>query len=143
MKKKLNAAVIGLGVGARHAFFLNSFPKVNFVSLCDFDKNKINKYKKKFKKVFFTTDANKIFKDPKVDIVVIASYDNFHSTHILNAIKYNKHFFVEKPFCLNISELEKINFNLKNNNNIIFSSNLILRNNPTFLDLKKKFKTIL
>ena len=140
MKKKLNAAVIGLGVGAKHAFFLNSFSKVNLVSLCDFDKKKINKYKKEFKKTFFTTNANDIFTDPKVDIIVIASYDNFHSEHILKALKYNKHFFVEKPFCLNTSELKKINFSLKKNKSIIFSSNLILRNNPVFLDLKKKVK---
>ena len=44
--------------------------------MCDFDKKKINKYKKKFKKTFFTTNANDIFTDPKVDIIVIASYDN-------------------------------------------------------------------
>ena len=122
MERKLNAAVIGLGVGAKHAFFLNSFSKVNLVSFFNFDKKKINKYKKKFKKTFFTTNANDIFTDPKVDIIVIASYDNFHSAHILKALKYNKHFFVEKPFCLNISELKKINFSLKKNEIIWISS---------------------
>ena len=105
MKNKLNAAVIGLGVGAKHAEILNSDNKVNLVALCDLDKKKINFYKKKFKKCKFTTQAEEIFKDPDIDIVSITSYDNFHSKHILQAIKYKKHFFVEKPFCLNISEL--------------------------------------
>ena len=37
MKNKLNAAVIGLGVGAKHAEILNSDNKVNLVALCDLD----------------------------------------------------------------------------------------------------------
>ena len=52
MERKLNAAVIGLGVGAKHAFFLNSFSKVNLVSLCDFDKKKLINIKKNSKKLF-------------------------------------------------------------------------------------------
>jgi predicted dehydrogenase len=58
----------------------------------------------------------------------------------LQAIKYNKHFFVEKPFCLNVNELNKICSNLKKNKKIMFSSNLVLRNNPAFIDLKRRIK---
>jgi predicted dehydrogenase len=59
----------------------------------------------------------------------------------LQAIKYKKHFFIEKPFCLNINELKKICSSLKKNKEIVFSSNLVLRNNPSFIDLKKKIIT--
>jgi predicted dehydrogenase len=138
MRNKLNVAVIGLGVGAKHAQIFQSNKKVNLVSLCDFDKKKINLYKKKFKSCKFTNNADDIFKDPNIDVVSIASYDNFHSKHILQAIQNNKHFFVEKPFCLNSVELNRICLNLKKNTKIIFSSNLVLRGNPSFLDLKKK-----
>ena len=138
MKNKLNVGVIGLGVGAKHAHALHLNQKVNLVSLCDFDKKKINLYKKIFKNCNFTTNADNIFKDKNIDVVIIASYDNFHAKHILKAIKYNKHFFVEKPFCLNIKELNKICSNLKKKKKIIFSSNLILRNNPAFVHLKKE-----
>jgi predicted dehydrogenase len=140
MKSKLNAAVIGLGVGARHAQIFKSHKKINLVALCDFDDDKINFYKKKFKNCKFTNNAEDIFKDPNIDLVSIASYDNFHSNHILQAIKYKKHFFVEKPFCLNIHDLNKIYLNLKKNNKIIFSSNLILRCHPAFLELKRRIK---
>jgi predicted dehydrogenase len=140
MKNKLNVAVIGLGVGARHAQILNSNKNVNLVSLCDFNDKKINLYKKKFKNCNFTKNSNDIFKNPNIDIVSITSYDNFHAKHILQAIKYNKHFFVEKPFCLNINELNKICLNLKKKKKVTFSSNLVLRNNPSFVDLKKKIE---
>jgi predicted dehydrogenase len=140
MRNKLNVGVIGLGVGAKHAQTLYLNKKVNLVSLCDFDNKKINLYKKKFKNCTFTRNSDDIFKNPNIDIVSIASYDNFHAKHILQAIKYNKHFFVEKPFCLNINELNKISLNLKKKKQITFSSNLVLRNNPAFADLKKKIK---
>jgi predicted dehydrogenase len=140
MKNKVNVGVIGLGVGAKHAQTLYSNKKVNLLSLCDFDNKKINLYKKIFKNCKFTTNSEDIFKNPNIDIVSIASYDNFHAKHILQAIKYNKHFFVEKPFCLNVNELNKICSNLKKNKKIMFSSNLVLRNNPAFIDLKRRIK---
>jgi predicted dehydrogenase len=141
MKNKLNVGVIGLGVGAKHAHALYLNKNVNLVSLCDFDNKKINLYKKIYKNCNFTNNSDDIFKNPNIDIVSIASYDNFHAKHILQAIKYDKHFFVEKPFCLNINELKKICSSLKKNKKITFSSNLVLRNNPSFIDLKKKIKT--
>jgi predicted dehydrogenase len=140
MKNKLNVGVIGLGVGARHAQFLYTNKRVNLITLCDLDYKKINLYKKKFKNCKFTNNPDDIFKNPNIDIVSIASYDNFHAKHILQAIKYNKHFFVEKPFCQNINELNKICLKLKKKKRIIFSSNLVLRSNPAFVDLKKKIK---
>ena len=141
MKNKLNVGVIGLGVGAKHAHALYLNKNVNLVSLCDFDNKKINIYKKIYKNCNFTNNSDDIFKNPNIDIVSIASYDNFHAKHILQAIKYNKHFFVEKPFCQNINELNKICLNIKKKKKITFSCNLILRNNPSFVDLKKKIKT--
>ena len=42
MKKRLNAAVIGLGIGAKHALFLKSNKKVNLVTLCDENKKRLN-----------------------------------------------------------------------------------------------------
>lgn len=141
MKNKLNVGVIGLGVGAKHAHALYLNKNVNLVSLCDFDNKKLNLYKKIYKNCNFTNNSDDIFKNPNIDIVSIASYDNFHAKHILQAIKYNKHFFVEKPFCLTIKELKKICSSLKKNKKITFSSNLVLRNNPSFIDLKKKIKT--
>jgi predicted dehydrogenase len=141
MKNKLNVGVIGLGVGAKHAHALYSNKKVNLVSLCDLDNKKVNFYKKIYKNCNYTNNSDDIFKNPNIDIVSIASYDNFHAKHILQAIKYKKHFFVEKPFCLNINELKKICSSLKKNKEIVFSSNLVLRNNPVFVDLKKKIKT--
>ena len=140
MIKKINVEDIDLEVGARHVEIYNSNKRTNLVTLCDFNKKKIQLLKKKYSNCYFTTQADEIFKDPSIDIVSIASYDNFHYEHILKSIKYKKNFFVEKPFCLSFFELKKIVLKLKKSKKIYFSSNLILRNSTWFKDIKKKIK---
>merc|ERR1711916_412489 len=77
----------------------------------------------------------------KLDLVAIASYDNFHYPMILKAIKKNLHIFVEKPLCLKISQLNKIKSLLKQKKNkkLKFSTNMVLRAHPKF---KKIFSIV-
>ena len=55
-----------------------------------------------------TTDNNYIFNDVATDAVVISTRHDNHSEFILNALKAKKHVFVEKPLCLTLDELDKI-----------------------------------
>ncbi len=82
-------------------------------------------------------NEDKIFLDKEINLVSIASYDNYHFSQIVKCIKNKKNIIVEKPMCLKISELKKIN-KLLINKNIKILSNLPLRVNSFFLNLKKK-----
>lgn len=44
----LNAAVIGMGVGQKHALAYKNHESCKLKSICDFDKNKIFELKKQF-----------------------------------------------------------------------------------------------
>ena len=55
-----------------------------------------------------TTENNNIFNDLKTDAIVITTRHNSHSDFVLKGLKAKKHIFVEKPLCLTIEELEKI-----------------------------------
>ena len=46
--------------------------------------------------------------DNSIDIVSIASYDNYHCDQIVRAFHNGKHVMAEKPICLNRNEMEKI-----------------------------------
>ena len=133
---KLGAAVIGMGVGERHANFYKKFSKTNLIKI--YEKNKIisAKLKKKYPKVDFVENENKIFEDQKVKLISIASYDNYHFKQVIKAINYKKHIFVEKPICLFLNELKKISKALRKNPTIKLSSNLILRGSPQFKKIK-------
>ena len=144
MKKILNCAVIGLGVGARHAETIKLNKFTNLKVLCDFDEKILNYYSKRFPNADIYKNSDELFKRKDIDLVVIASYDNYHYNHIKKSIENKFHFFVEKPFCLNKKEFSDIKKLLKKNPKIKFSSNLILRNHPFFKMLKKDsfFKSI-
>lgn len=144
MKKILNCAVIGLGIGARHAETIQLNKFTNLRALCDFDEKKLNLYSKKFPNSDIHKNSNELFKRKDIDLVVIASYDNYHYDHIKKCIENKIHFFIEKPFCLNKKEFSEIKKLLKKNPKVKFSSNLILRNHPFFKRLKKDsfFKSI-
>ena len=55
-----------------------------------------------------TTDSNNLFSDQTTDAVVIATRHNSHADFVIKSLKAEKHVFVEKPLCLTISELDKI-----------------------------------
>lgn len=55
-----------------------------------------------------TTDTASLFSDPKVDALVITTRHNSHAQLVLQALAAGKHVFVEKPICLTLDELAKI-----------------------------------
>ena len=137
--KKIIAAIIGFGVGKYHAINISKIKKYELRYICDFNKSKQKEINKLFINTIYLKEPSKIFNDPEVNLVVIASYDNYHYEHILKSIKNNKNIFVEKPFCLTSNEFKNIKQKLRNRK-ILISSNLVLRSNRNFLKLKKNLK---
>ena len=136
--KKIDVAVIGLGVGFWH---LNAYLKsknINNIFICDFNKNLEKKIQRISKRIVISTFKN-ILKNDKIKIVSIASYDNFHCTQITQSFNNKKNVFVEKPMCMSKNELNKI-LKKQRQTKKYLSSNLVLRANPLFINIKKKIK---
>ncbi|HEX6364026.1 MAG TPA: bi-domain-containing oxidoreductase [Albitalea sp.] len=55
-----------------------------------------------------TTDADGVIADPSTDIVVISTRHDSHARFVLAARAAGKHVFVEKPLCLTLDELARI-----------------------------------
>ncbi len=136
--KKLKVGIIGLGVGEQHIIGYRNHPNCEVKLLCDFDHQKLKDVKKRYPDYLYSTNDNDILDDPEIDIVSIASFDNYHSRQILKSLETNKHVFVEKPLCLHDEEFISIYKALKRNRDLCLSSNLILRYTPRFLNLKNK-----
>ena len=146
MKKNkfINCAVIGLGIGEKHLNTLLSIKEAKVVGICDFNKKKLSKIKKKYKKkigdnCIYTHDYKKILNIFDLDLIIIASYDNFHCKHIIEFSKKKINIFVEKPICQTKQELKIIKKQIKKNN-ILLGCNFVLRENPIFKNLKSKIK---
>lgn len=132
--KKIYAATIGLGFGLSHA---KVFKKNKYTELvCVNDLNKRKKKLAKSLKTNFTQKTNSIFDNKKINLVSIASYDNYHFQHLLKAIINKKNIFIEKPICQNSKQLNLLKKLLKNTR-LKLSSNFVLRYHPKFKKVKE------
>lgn len=63
---------------------------------------------KKFGFSHSTTDYQEILNDTDVDLVMITTRHNLHASMAIEALKKNKHVFIEKPLALNKTELDEL-----------------------------------
>ena len=141
MKDKLNAGVIGLGVGESHITGLQAHPRCKVSTICDLNEEVLQTVGQRYPSCQLTVDPLSILDDPNIDIVCIASYDDAHESQVLRALRNNKHVFVEKPLCLSGKELNNIADELNSKTHLSFSSNHILRKTPRFAELKERISS--
>ena len=138
----LNVGVIGLGVGEQHIYGFQKSKYADPILICDFDEKKLTDVAIRSGIKNSTTDAEQILTDPNIDIVSIASFDQFHAEQVIAALRNGKHVFVEKPLCLTRSELDDISKEYAQTKklglNLHLSSNFILRREERFIKLKKR-----
>ena len=135
---KIIAAIIGMGIGQKHLEAIENYKNSKVKVICEKNKQKIKKLKIKYPNKIVTSNENDIFFDKQVNLVSIASYDQFHYDQILKCFKHKKHMIIEKPLCLNSNQLKNIYFLSKKNKDIKITSNLVLRTNSLFKNFKKK-----
>ena len=135
---KIIAAIIGTGIGEKHFEAIEKYKGSKVKIICEKNTDKFKYLKKKYPDKFITNNENLIFKDSEINLVSIASYDQYHFPQIIKSIKNNKHIIAEKPMCLTINQLKKIKKELNKNPKIKFTSNLVLRYNTLFNKVKKK-----
>jgi len=135
-----NIGVIGMGIGEKHALSYQNHPKCKLKTLCDFDSEKFDILSEKFPDQHITDNARTVINDDTIDIVSIASYDNYHSNQIIQAIKHGKHIMAEKPLCLNRKEMEDIYSIHSKKKDVKLSANHVLRTNSRFERFKNDIK---
>jgi predicted dehydrogenase len=67
----------------------------------------------KFKFEFCTSNGSDILNNKDINTVFITTRHNTHADYVIKALKAGKNVYVEKPLCINESELEEI-FNTYN-----------------------------
>lgn len=136
MRRRVRAGVIGLGVGERHILGYQAHPDCEVVAICDIDPDKLAEVAARHPGPRPLLDPAELLGDPTIDAVSICSYDDAHHGQIVAALEAGKHVFVEKPVCLLRSELDDIHARLAARPDLRFSSNLILRRAPRFVELR-------
>ena len=84
---KIIAAVIGMGVGEKHLEAINGFMGSKVKIICEKNKKNSNIKKKNIQIMIVTSDEETIFKDKQINLVSLASYDDYHFDQILKCFK--------------------------------------------------------
>lgn len=137
----LRAAVIGLGVGARHIACFDAHSRCRVVALCDRDAETLSRVGAAHPGKRLVTDPMEILRDPTIDVVSIATYDGDHHAQAMMAIHEGKHLLVEKPLCQREDQAREIRAALRARPDIKLTSNHVLRLSSRFQELRQRIHT--
>ena len=71
--KKLNVAVVGVGMGSGHISAYLHDPRVNLAAICDINKERLRQAGEKFKVETLFEDAQKMLRQVELDAISIAT----------------------------------------------------------------------
>ena len=91
-------AVIGLGYwGPNLLRVLSEKPEAEVRWICDLDRDRLQRYRRRYPSTRITTHIERVLADPDVETVIIATPVHTHYALAAQALEAGKHVFVEKP----------------------------------------------
>lgn len=104
----VKVALIGAGkMGISHLSILGAHPEVEIVGVAD-STRLITEFLERYSNFRCFEDYNQMLKSTNPDAVIVAVPTKLHSMFVWNILNHNMHVFVEKPFCLDLEESEKL-----------------------------------
>ena len=137
----LGIGVIGLGVGEQLVRAFHSQSDCEIRSLYDFDENRAQILSKEFPGCVVAEKFEDMLADTRLDVLVLATFDDAHYEQVIAALKNGKHVFVEKPVCRTLGELADIKEAWDAQGGCLkLCSNLVLRTAPLYVWLREKIR---
>ena len=87
-----------------------------------------------------TNDYKTILSDPEIDMVVVCTNHNTHAKFIVESLEAGKHVYCEKPLCLTLEELERIEAAYRGSGCQLFCG-MNRRHAPLIQQVKKELST--
>lgn len=131
--KKIKVGVIGLGHQSLedHIPAIKASQDTSLVGVVDVDEKKLKFFLKQNRGVKGYKKCDDLFKDQKLDFVIIAVPHNFHYEITQKALLNRIHVLKEKPFTVSLNEAIKLK-NLAEKKNLIITVSLQRRFNPIY-----------
>lgn len=89
---------------------------------------------------YTTNDYKKLLEDPDIDLIAISTQHNSHAKFVVEALRAGKNVYVEKPLCLTLEELEKIEMAYQEAEGELFVG-LNRRHAPLIKEIKRELCT--
>ncbi|RLQ94808.1 bi-domain-containing oxidoreductase [Falsibacillus albus] len=89
---------------------------------------------------YASNDYTKLLDDDEIDLIVVSTQHNSHAKFIIEALEAGKNVYCEKPLCLTLDELEKIESTYKSSKGELFCG-MNRRHAPIIQQIKKNLST--
>ncbi len=89
---------------------------------------------------YTTNDYKELLNDPEIDLIGISTQHNSHAKFIIEALNAGKNVYCEKPLCLTLEELDRIEEAYKNSEAELFCG-LNRRHAPLIKQIRQELKT--
>jgi len=117
--KIINWGIIGAGkIATKFATDLNTVSNCNFYAIASRNIEKSEAFKEKFNTDIAYGSYEDLILDPNVDAIYIATPHSFHKEHTMLCLNQQKAVLCEKPFAMNLEEVEAM-IQLSKQNNIL------------------------
>ena len=129
--------MIGYGGMARHHFqHIAKDDRMDVIGVYDIDKKRNEVAKEDGLAVYASPEE--LLADEKIDIVLVATPNNFHRDYLIEAMKAGKHVISEKPVTMSCAELEEVRA-VSEKTGKVFTVHQNRRMDKDFLIVKKAF----
>jgi predicted dehydrogenase len=119
----INWGIIGLGkIADKFATDLVNLGNVNLVAVASRSKERATTFAKKFNVDQAYDSYHKLAQDPNVDAVYIATPHSFHKEHSILCLEHKKAVLCEKPFAMNLVEVNEMIATAKKNNVLLMEA---------------------
>jgi len=107
-KDKIKFALIGCGaIAAKHISAIRRLENAGIAAAYDINPSVLKAFGKKFDIPVFT-DTAKMIEETNPDVLNILTPSGLHARNILELVKFNKHFVVEKPLALRTEDIDRL-----------------------------------
>mgnify|MGYP003683358511 CR=1 FL=1 len=121
--KKIKWGIIGLGkIANKFAIDLTTIENVELIAVASRNQENSNAFAKKYNAKKAYNSYEDLAKDTEVDAVYIATPHSFHKQHSILCLQNKKAVLCEKPFAMNLQEVEEMIAVAKENNVLLMEA---------------------
>ncbi|MEO5647847.1 MAG: Gfo/Idh/MocA family oxidoreductase [Chitinophagaceae bacterium] len=110
MNQQVNVGIIGYGLAGRvfHTPLIAGIPGFRIAKIVTTDPSRMAAVEERYPGTQIVSDADSIFKDENISLVIVASPNEFHYEHSRQALLHNKHVVSDKPFTVTSAEADEL-----------------------------------
>ncbi len=116
MKPPVRCAVIGLGMGRKHAHSFMQCEEASLVAVADLDVDRLTPFEPEVGKDGLFSDHREMLKQIQPDLVMVALPNYLHKPVTLEALEAGAHVICEKPMAMTVAEAEAMHAAAKSRN---------------------------